>query len=135
MKKSLACRVSGRNGCGSAWIDAYAMRVEAMMTAYSRGGRSLVYWLTLPAPRPAQWRPIYPAVNRAIKRAAARIHGLARVIDIARTFTPGYRFRQSMVWHGQRLSVRQPDGVHLSPAGAAIAESLIERALRRDGAL
>jgi hypothetical protein len=125
----------GVDCCGGKWVDAYARRVRSMMSSYSRGGRSLVYWLTLPAPRPAQWKPIYPAVNRAIKRAAASFHGRVRVLDIARTFTPGYRFRQSMTWRGHRQNVRAPDGVHLSPSGASIAEALIERALRRDGAL
>ena len=127
--------IGGVDCCGDKWVDAYAKRVESMMRAYSRGGRGLVYWLTLPAPRPAQWKPIYPAVNRAIKRAAAATGGAGRVLDIARTFTPGYRFRQTMTWHGRRENVRQGDGVHLTPAGAAIAETLIERALRRDGAL
>jgi lysophospholipase L1-like esterase len=121
--------------CGDAWVDAYSERAEAMMRSWSRGGRGLVYWLTLPAPRPAQWRPIYPAVNRAIKRAAARVGGGVRVLDIAKTFTPGNHFRQSMVWHGRRQSVRQADGIHLSTAGASIAETLVERALRQDGAL
>jgi lysophospholipase L1-like esterase len=125
----------GVDCCGDAWVDAYAKRAEAMMRSYSRGGRSLVYWLTLPAPRPAQWRPIYPAVNRAIKRAAARTGGAARVLDIARTFTPGYRFRQSMTWRGRRENVRQADGVHLSASGASIAETLIQRALGKDGVL
>jgi hypothetical protein len=121
--------------CGDAWVDAYAKRAEAMMRSYSRQNRGLVYWLTLPAPQPAQWRPVYPAVNRAIKRAAARVGGSTRVLDIARTFTPGYHFRRSMVWHGHRQTVRQPDGVHLSPNGASITETLIERALRKDRVL
>jgi hypothetical protein len=121
--------------CGDAWVDAYAKRVEAMMRSYTRRGRGIVYWLTLPAPQPAQWRPIYPAVNRAIKQAARRVGAGARVLDIARTFTPGYRFRKAMTWHGHHQTVRQDDGVHLSPAGASIAETLIERALRKDGVL
>lgn len=120
--------------CGSAWIDAYAKRAEAMMGAYTRRG-GLVYWLTLPAPQPAQWRPIYPAINRAIKRAAARVGGATRVIDLAKTFTPGGRFRRSMLWHGRRLTVRQDDGVHLSQEGASIAETIVQGALRKDGVL
>lgn len=121
--------------CGEAWVNAYAKRVQAMMRTYARSGRGLVYWLTLPAPQPAQWRPVYPAVNRAIKRAAAQLRGTTRVIDLAKTFTPGNRFRQSMTWHGKRVTVRQPDGVHLSAAGASIAETIVQRALRRDGLL
>ena len=121
--------------CGDKWVYAYAKRVRSMMSAYSRGGRGIVYWLTLPAPKPRQWQPIYPAVNRAIKRAAAGFGGRVRVIDIARTFTPGFRFRQYMVWHGHRENVRAPDGVHLSGIGASIAETLVERQLRKDGVL
>jgi hypothetical protein len=121
--------------CDDAWVDAYATRAEAMMRSYARQSSGLVYWLTLPAPQPPQWRAVYPAVNRAIKRAAARVGGPVRVLDIAKTFTPGYRFRRSMIWHGHRQTVRQDDGVHLSPSGASITEALIERALRKDGVL
>jgi hypothetical protein len=121
--------------CGQDWVDAYATRVQAMMAAYSRQGRGLVYWLTLPAPRPAQWRSVYPAVNRAVRRAAAAFAGQVRVVDLAKVFTPGDRFRQSMTWQGRRENVRQGDGVHLSVAGSAIAATVIERALRRDGVI
>jgi lysophospholipase L1-like esterase len=121
--------------CGNGWIDAYASRAQRMMDAYSRGGRGLVYWLTLPAPRPAEWRPVYPAVNRALKRAAAGLGGRVRILDLAKVFTPGNRFRSTIMWHGRSETVRQGDGIHLSPAGASIAELLIERALRQDGVI
>lgn len=121
--------------CGDAWVEAYAKRAEQMMRAYSRRNSGLVYWLTLPAPKPAQWRAIYPAVNRAIKRAAARAGGPVRVIDLAKTLTPGNRFRQAMVWQGKRMTVRQEDGIHLTQAGAGIAEMIVQRALRKDGVL
>ena len=119
--------------CGDAWVAAYAKRAESMMRSYLRQNHGLVYWLTLPSPRPAQWKPIYPAVNKAIKRAAAAFNGAVKVLDIAKTFTPGYRFRSTMRWHGRYENVRNSDGVHLSAAGAAIAATLIERAMRRDG--
>jgi hypothetical protein len=121
--------------CTAAWVDAYAARAARMMSAYSRGGAGLVYWLTLPTPKPAQWRSIYPAVNRALRKAAAGFEGFIRVIDLAKVFTPGGRFRESMMWRGRRVTVRQTDGVHLSPEGARIAASVIESALRQDGAL
>ena len=121
--------------CGDAWVDAYATRVHKMMETYSRGRRGLVYWLTLPAARPAQWHQVYPAINRAIFRAAFATVGAAHVVDLAKTLTPDGRFRSSMRWRGRRVTVRQGDGIHLSLAGAEIAESLIERALRADGAI
>jgi lysophospholipase L1-like esterase len=121
--------------CGDAWVDAYATRARGMMEAYSRQGRGLVYWLTLPAPRPAEWRPVYRAVNRALKRAATGFGGRVRIVDVAKILTPGNRFRSTMTWHGTRQAVRQDDGIHLSPAGASIAEALIQRALRQDGVI
>jgi hypothetical protein len=39
------------------------------------------------------------------------------------------------MWHGRSETVRQGDGIHLSPAGASIAEVLIQRALRQDGVI
>jgi hypothetical protein len=119
--------------CRDAWIDAYARKVGSMMDTYSRSGASQVYWLTLPAPRPGHWRPVYRAVNRAIKRAARTRRKTATVVDIWPTFTPRGRFRASIRWHGRYRTVRQADGVHLNVLGASIAAGLVTRAMRADG--
>ena len=121
--------------CDGAWVTEYARRVEAMMRSYRRGGRSLVYWLTLPTPRRGSFVPIYRAVNVAIRRAAGRVPSGVRVLDMARRFTPGGRFRQHVTYRGRRVSARQEDGVHLSTGGASIAASLIIDRLRADRAL
>ncbi|HWK29705.1 MAG TPA: SGNH/GDSL hydrolase family protein [Solirubrobacter sp.] len=118
--------------CDAPWIDRYAARVRTMMTAYRRGGAGRVYWLALPAARDAARARIYRAVNAAVRRAAATFPAdEVSVIDLDRVFTPGGTFRQRM---GGRV-VRQPDGVHLSAAGAGIAAAAIERRLRADGLL
>lgn len=127
--------IGGVPCCEQAWVVAYAERVEAMMRSYLRGGRSYVYWLTLPTPRRASFVRIYSRVNVAIKRAAERVGGGARVIDIARVFTPGGRFRQSITFRGRTINARQPDGVHLSTAGASVAATLVMDRLRADRAL
>lgn len=127
--------LDGTQCCGTAWGAAYARRVEAMMRSYLRGGRSYVYWLTLPTPKRASFVPIYSRVNAAIERAAGRVGGGVRVIDIARVFTPGGRFRQSITFRGRTIDARQPDGVHLSTAGAAVAATLVIDRLRADHAL
>ena len=111
--------------CGSAWVAAYERRVEAMMRSYLRGGRSYVYWLTLPAPQPARFARVFPRVNQAIRRAAARVGTGVRVIDLAAVFTPGGRFRQTISVNGRTIDARQPDGVHLSTAGASVAAALV----------
>jgi hypothetical protein len=118
--------------CRTAWVDAYARRVGAMMDTYSRRGRANVYWLTLPAPRPGEWRPIYRAVNRGIRRAARTRRRTVTVVDAWRTFTPGGRFRASIRWHGRERVVRNEDGVHLNTTGASIAAGLVTRAMRAD---
>jgi hypothetical protein len=121
--------------CGRAWVDAYAARVEAMMRSYLRGGRSYVYWLTLPAPRPATFARVFPRVNEAIRQAARRVGGGARVVDLVPVFTPGGHFRQTITFHGRTIDARQPDGIHLSLAGAAVAAALVIDRLRADHAL
>ena len=126
---------AGAPCCGAAWVAAYARRVEAMMRSYRRRGRSYVYWMTLPAPRRADFARVYRAVNKAIRRAAARVGRGVRVIDLVPVFTPGGEFRRYVRFRGRRVNARQDDGVHLSTAGAAIAATLLVDRLKADGAL
>jgi hypothetical protein len=121
--------------CGRAWVRAYAKRASGMMRSYARRGAGAVYWLLLPAPRGGNFRPVFRAVNAALRRAAARHPGEVHVVDLGRTFTPGGTFRQSIRWHGRTVNVRQADGVHLNVAGASIAATLVIRAMRRDGVI
>ncbi|HEX2161735.1 MAG TPA: GDSL-type esterase/lipase family protein [Thermoleophilaceae bacterium] len=106
--------------CGDAWVKEYARRAAEMIRAYRRGGVGRVYWLTLPAPRGGSFRTVFGPVNAAIRRAARRTRG-AKVVPIDRIFTPGFVYRDSMMWGGRNVTVRQGDGVHLNNAGASIA--------------
>jgi lysophospholipase L1-like esterase len=121
--------------CARGWVREYSRRVASMMRFYVRSGRSLVYWLTLPTPRRGDFARVYRAVNVAIGRAAARVGDRARVIDLVPVFTPGGRFRETITFRGRSVSARQEDGVHLSPAGASIAATLVIDRLRADRAL
>ena len=124
--------IGGVNCCSDGWADRYAARAERMMRSYSRSGAGQVYWLTLPVPRPGQWKSIYRTVNVGIKRAAARVGDGVTVVDTARYFTPR-GFRSAMRVGGRTVTVRQSDGVHLNSTGAALAAGLVQRAMRRDG--
>jgi uncharacterized protein len=121
--------------CDRGWVREYARRVASMMRSYVRGGRSLVYWLTLPTPRRGDFARVSRAVNVAIGRAAARVGDRARVIDLVPVFTPGGRFRGTITFRGRTVAARQEDGIHLSPAGAWIAATLVIDRLRADRAL
>jgi lysophospholipase L1-like esterase len=118
--------IGGAQCCSKTWVRGYARRVRRMMRSYERGGLSRVYWLTLPAPRGSNFARVFRGVNAALRLAAPALGGHGRLIDTGRVFTPGGRFRSQH---------RQPDGVHLDISGARIAAGLIERVLRRDGAL
>jgi hypothetical protein len=118
--------------CGPPWVAEYARRARRMMIAWGRGGRGRVYWLLLPAPRGGFFRETFPAVNAALRRAAAGPRRFARVIDLDRVFTPGGRYRDSMRIGRRDVRVRQRDGVHLSAAGAALAARIVVRTLRAE---
>jgi hypothetical protein len=124
--------MAGADCCGQAWVMEYARRARRMMRAYARGGRARVYWLLLPMPRSGSFRTVYVAVNRALRRAQRGLDEDVRLIDLARVFTPGGRYRDSMEIHGRRVQVRQGDGVHLNRTGASLAATHVIRALRRD---
>lgn len=121
--------------CGSRWIAEYARRVGSMMRSYERGGRSYVYWMTLPAPRPQSFARVFRSVNAAIRCAAGRAGDGVRVIDLGRVFTPGGRFRQKVTFRGRTVNARQADGIHLSTAGASIAATVLIDRMRADHAL
>ena len=124
--------MAGAPCCGEPWIAEYARRARRMMAAFGRGGRTQVYWLLLPPPRGGFFRQSFPAANAGIRRAAASARRDVRVIDLARVFTPGGRYRATTRIGGKLVRVRQADGVHLSSAGASLAASIVIRALRRE---
>ncbi len=117
--------------CGRAWQRRYAKVASGMMRTYERGGAGTVFWCLLPAPRGAQFRRVFVAVNRALRKAARRHRGTVHLVDLPHTFTPGYRFRRSI----DGRVVRQDDGVHLNVAGASIGANVMIRALRAAGSL
>jgi hypothetical protein len=123
------------NCCGQRWVRSYAARARAMMRALERGGRSRVYWLTLPAARSPRFNRVFQAVNAGLRRAAAGARAAGRrvrLLDMGRVFTPGGRFRATIVRGGRRITVRQGDGIHLNVAGARIAARIVVRRMRRD---
>jgi lysophospholipase L1-like esterase len=124
--------MAGADCCGIPWIAEYGRRAREMMRTYARGGRGRVYWLLLPAARGGLFRETFPAVNAALRQAAAGLEDDVRLIELDEVFTPGGRFRRSMKVGGKRVRVRQSDGVHLNVTGARLAAKLIARAIRRD---
>jgi hypothetical protein len=124
--------MAGVDCCGMPWVAEYARRVREVMRTYARGGRARVYWLLLPAARGGLFRETFPAVNAALRLAAAGLEDDVRLVELDEVFTPGGRYRKSMRIDGKRVRVRQSDGVHLNTTGAGLAARLVVEAIRRD---
>ncbi len=120
--------------CGAAWSAEYTRRVRSIMRTYAQKGRGTVTWLTVPAAKDPRRAAGQVVVNAALRRAAAGLASV-KVLDLAEVFTPGDRYRATMVVRGKRVRVRDDDGLHLSIAGARIAAGLIIGQLAADGVL
>ncbi len=118
--------------CGPAWAAIWANRARQLMDNYRQGGAAKVYWLTVPAARDPDRKPIVDAVDAAVYAGAAPWRNQVRVLDMGAIFTPGDRFRNAMEVDGSETIVREPDGIHLNEAGSSIAADAVEEALERD---
>ncbi len=119
--------------CATAWVSEYARRVSAMIHSYLRKGSGLVYWVLLPAPRDPRRVESNHAINAAIRQAAAAYPDGVRVVDIGPAISPADVYRSTAIFHGRRVVIREPDGIHLMGVGVHIATQVIVRAMRRDG--
>lgn len=126
---------SGRRAacCGRPWVRAYSRRVSMMMASMLRRGRGRVYWVLLPVARDQQAARYFRAVNAGIRLAAASRRGEVRLIDTNATFAPDGVYRSAIQYHGRSVTVRDPDGYHLSITGTRIAARILENAMRADG--
>jgi hypothetical protein len=120
------------NCCSAAWSAGYANLVARMMRIYLRGNAGRVYWFLLPAPRPANFKSVFDAVNAGIQEAAVRFPGRVSLINANAFFTPGNRYRNYMVYHGHGFVIHEPDGIHLSTASDAIDATIATRRLLAD---
>jgi hypothetical protein len=118
--------------CGPAWAAQYATRARRMMETFRQDGRARVYWLLLPAQRSAPRQRIARSVNAAIVAAAQPYRAQVRVLDMPALFTPGGRYRAAMAVRGRNTIVREPDGIHLNAAGAALAADVVIARLKAD---
>jgi hypothetical protein len=116
------------NCCSAAWASVYANRARQMMNSYRRGGKTHVYWLTLPTQRKAARQAIAQVVNAAIRVAAQPWGSQVTVVDTGATFTPGGKYRDAMGIGGKETIVRESDGIHLNEAGAKLlAKQMVAR--------
>jgi hypothetical protein len=119
------------NCCGSEWAALYATRARRMADTYRQAGAARVYWVTIPTPRAANRQAVQRVVNAAIRVAVQPWASQIRVIDTVPIFAPqGYR--DAMTIDGEDRIVRNPDGIHLNDAGAALLSQTVLARLKED---
>jgi uncharacterized protein len=119
------------NCCGSEWAALYATRARRMADTYRQAGAARVYWITIPTPRAANRQAVQRVVNAAIRVAVQPWASQIRVIDTVPIFAPtGYR--DAMTIDGEDRIVRNPDGIHLNDAGAALLSQTVLERLKED---
>jgi hypothetical protein len=102
---------------------------RATRTYLLHGGKAVV-WLNIPFMRDPRRNVTVTAVDVALYRAVAGIND-ASVLDMAGLFTPGAVYRDDMTINGRTVRVRESDGIHLSPEGAAIAAGAVVQGLEQ----
>jgi hypothetical protein len=117
-KKDIGC-------CDVRWATIYANRARGMMNTYRRGGKTHIYWLTIPAQREQGRNAAAKVVNAAVRVAAQPWGSQVTIVDTGAIFSPGEKFRAAMDLNGKQTIVRRSDGIHLNDPGAQYLSDLM----------
>jgi lysophospholipase L1-like esterase len=112
-----------------AWQAEYAHRVALVMNEVAGSGRLLV-WVEVPPVARPRLQQTDQIIDRILRQQAATHHGVL-LVDPGRVVAPGGHFTQYLpAPGGQQVQVRDPDGVHVTPAGADRVLPLLLAAIR-----
>lgn len=120
--------------CDQQWQNELARRQRPLMVTYAQQGRGRVIWLRLPVPRDPDRARITAVTNQAAQQAAAGLPEVT-VLPIDAVLSPRDTFASEIRHGGRTVRPREPDGIHLSPAGTSILARLVETTLKVTGAL
>jgi hypothetical protein len=111
-----------------AWQAEYARRVAQVMSEVTAGGRLLV-WIEMPPVERPRLQQTGLIIN-AILRAQAATHPGVLLVNPGPVVAPSGTYTEYLPVSGGQVQVRDPDGVHMTPAGAARVLPLLLRAIR-----
>lgn len=108
--------------CAADWRAAYARAVRRIAEAFTAGGRR-VTWLLLPAMRDPRRQQMADIVNSA---TGTGLNGVARarLVHVERVLSPN-GYTDTLPVCGREQTVRERDGIHIAPAGAALVADAI----------
>jgi hypothetical protein len=115
-----------------AWLDVYRLRVAEAMDIATSGGRRL-YWVGQPIMRDGLYDERMTMLNRVYEEEAARREGVTYV-DSRELFANGDGEFAAYLRdaEGDLVRMRQPDGVHLTRAGADRLATHVLEVVRED---
>ncbi|MDD4173099.1 MAG: DUF459 domain-containing protein [Kiritimatiellae bacterium] len=113
------------------WEREYGLRVGRIMDELIKGGVTRVVWLLLPDMKEPAQQEYAQSVNALFKREAATETRKDKVVlfDMAPLLTrrPGTFSLYVMAPNGAALTVRDPDGIHLTNVGSKrVAQSIVQ---------
>ena len=113
------------------WESEYARRIAALMDQLHEGGATRVVWLLLPDMKDAATQEHAKLVNRIVTAAAQdeTRRDFVTLFDLGPVLSrnPGTISQYVMSATGAALTVRDPDGVHLTNDGAKLcARSILK---------
>ena len=112
------------------WDHDYQHRAVAFMREATSRGAKLV-WVSLPAMRDPALNAKVAHINALQKAAAAKVPGVV-YLSSDPTLSPGGGYTAFVTQGGQNISVREPDGIHVSAQGGALLSDAVVRAMRHD---
>jgi hypothetical protein len=112
-----------------AWQAAYAARVTSIVSESARAGAK-VLWIGEPAMEDPALDAGMALIDGIASRVVAGHPGSAAYLDPDTVLAPTGAFTFSATGpSGQQVQARTPDGVHLTPDGAALLAGAVARAL------
>ena len=118
-------------GYGTAqWDTEYRHRAVKFMKEATSQGAKLI-WVSLPPMRDPALDAKVAKVNALQKEAAAKVPGVIYVSSTP-SLSPGGGYTAFITRNGQNISVREPDGIHVSAQGGAVLSDEVVHAMRHD---
>lgn len=114
-----------------AWIREYQRRAAVCMRIWARGGKTRVYWLSMPPARDASWSQNNANIDLALQRAARQVPG-ARYLNVLGPVTDHGKYSDYVYVNGEPVLVRTTDGIHFTEAGSQIIADEMMAILRHD---
>ena len=111
------------------WDKEYRHRAVQFMRQATSGGARLI-WVSEPPMRDPELNAKINKINALQKSAAKKVPGVVYV-DATPTLTTNGTYTPFIVRDGHNISVREPDGVHVSPQGGAELSQAVVKAMRK----